>query len=457
MAAALAALTMTAGMACAANAQALGLTINLGPIQIGVNLSAPYIEGLLTGQTQPLDTVGNLVCAPGQQVGGYLPGGQPVSQALCAIPALDYQYVTRFRQPGGGEIVRRHTALVNVPTLLNVDGDLLPDVVATVQVLSLTQFSVKIDRVIGELAALPVKIEAIVDDPTAGGLPRESINVGYDARDSRAPNTWKATATLPDDGSDALTTLNIVKDVVGAGTTITTVGGLFDGDSLARKDPIGGAIAYTPVPTQATLGLTLGSYMEVRAGANVPVAVKARAEIVDGPREQLVNFNLAGLPQSLRVRLEEPGTNQRIVTYAASANVPSLDATYTDSTGTTLGTKVVAKASGLPTGMVLHQTGARAATFQATGGTLGSVEVGYANGEPRLLTSASHPYARIFDDGTLKSYAGRIDALQSASVDARRRSPASFSSGPTRASRFARSSTCPAATSTDSWRTCRAT
>ena len=80
-----------------------------------MNLSAPYIEGLLTGQTQPLDTVGNLVCQPGQTVGGYLPGGQPVSQALCAIPALDYQYVTRLRQPNGSEIVRRHTALVNVP------------------------------------------------------------------------------------------------------------------------------------------------------------------------------------------------------------------------------------------------------------------------------------------------------------------------------------------------------
>ncbi len=365
---ALAALTLTVGLAGAANAQALGLGLNisLGPIQIGVNLSAPYIEGLLTGQTQPLDTVGNLVCQPGQTVGGYLPGGQPVSQALCAIPALDYQYVTRFRQPNGTEIVRRHSALVNLPTPLNVDGDLLPDVIATVQVLSLTQFTVKIDRMLLELAPLPVKIEAIVDDPTAGALPRENINVGYDARGSRAPNTWKATATLPDDGSDALTTLNIVKDVAGAGTTITTVGGLFDGDSLARKDPMGGAITYTPVPTQATLGLTLGSYMEVRAGANVPVGVKARAEIVDGARAQLANFNLAGLPQSLRVRLEEPGTNQRIVTYAASASVPSLDATYSDATGGALKTKVVAKASGLPTGMVLHQTGARAATFVAT-------------------------------------------------------------------------------------------
>lgn len=411
------ALTTTVALAGAASAQALNLNIRIGPLHAHVHLSAPYIEGLLTGDRQPLDSAGRLVCEPGQTVGGYLPGGEPVSQAACAIPALDYQFVTRLRKAGGGEIVRRHTALVNVPTALDVDDDLSPDVIATLQVLSLSEFSLKIDRMLTEFSELPLKIEAIVDDPTGGALPREKINVGYDARDSRAPSTWKATATLPDDGSDALTTLNIVKDVIGTGATITTVGGLFNGDSLKRKDPMGGTIAYTPVPARATLGLTLGSHMEVRAGANVPVGVKARAEIVGGPREQLVDVELGGLPQSLRVRLEEPATNQRIVTYAASAGVPSLDATYSDSVGGTLATKVVAKASGLPTGMVLNQTGARAATFQASGGTLGSVEVGYANGEPRLL-DAAHPYARIFDDGTLKSYAGRIDALQSASVDA---------------------------------------
>lgn len=413
LSAAVAALTAAIALGGAADARAQLLGINLN-----VSISAPYIEGLLSGETQPLDGVGNLLCSTGQTVGGNLPGGQTVNQALCAIPALDYQFITRYRRPDGSEVVRRHTALVNIPTALNVDDDLLPDLVATVQVFSLTQFTLKIDRALLELSTLPVKVEAVVDDPTAGALPRQKINVGYDARASRAPSSWKATATLPDDGSDALTTLNIVKNITGAGTTITTVGGLFDGDALARKNPMGGAITYTPVPAQANLGLTLGSYMEVRAGAVTATNVQASAEIVNGPREQRVGANIGSLPQSLRVRMEEPGTNQRKVTYAASATVPSLDASYTDSVGGTLGTKIVAKASSIPTGMVLDQTGARAATFTATGGTLGSVEAGYANGEPKLLMGATHPYARVFDDGTLKSYAGRIDALQSASFDA---------------------------------------
>ncbi len=42
-----------------------------------------------------------------------------------------------------------------------------------------------------------------------------------------------------------------------------------------RKDPLDGAIAYTPVPSQEMLGLTLGSYMEVRAGASLPGSVDA--------------------------------------------------------------------------------------------------------------------------------------------------------------------------------------
>jgi hypothetical protein len=416
---ALVALTAAIALGCVTSASAGAQTQQQGVlgINLGLNISAPYIEGLLNGENQPLDAAGNLLCQAGQVVGGNLPGGEPVNQALCAIPALDYQYVTRFKKSGGGEIVRRHTALVNIPTPLNVDGDLLPDLVATVHVFSLTQFTLRIDRFLTEFSTTPVKVEAIVDDPTAGALPREKINVGYDARSGRAPNSWKATASLPDDGSDALTTLNIVKNVSGAGATITTLGGLFDGDALARKDPMGGTIQYTPVPAQATLGLTLGSHVEVRAGAGTSTNVQAGAEIVEGPREQRVGANINALPQVLSVRMEEPATNQRRVTYAASASVPSLDASYTDSVGGALATKVRAKASAIPTGMILDQTGARAATFTATGGTLGSLEVGFANGEPKLL-DATHPYARIFDDGTLKSYAARIDALRSASFDA---------------------------------------
>lgn len=415
----LVAVTMGIVLTAAGTAQASIASLKLtAPLTtLSVNVSAPYIEGLPTGQTQLFDSVGNILCGPGQTVGGALPIiGAPLGSALCAIPALDYQYVTRLKT-GTGEIVRRHTALVNVPTLLDVDGDILPDLVATVQVLSINQFSLHIDRLLGEASTLPLRIEAIVDDPTAGSLPRENINVGYDTRTSRAPASWRATASLPATGDPNLTTLDVVKDITGAGASITTLGGLFDGDSLARIDPMGARLRYTSVPSQSTLGLTLGRYLEARAGASVPVALNGAVEIVNGAREQRANVNIAGLPQKLSARIEEPGANQRTVTYAASATVASFDATYSDATSGSVATKALVRATGIPTGMVVKQTGARTGTFNATGGALGSVEAAYANGTPRLL-NVNHPYARVFDDGTLKSFAGRIDGLQSASIDA---------------------------------------
>lgn len=417
---ALVALTLGIALTTAGSAQAaLGVSIPLlSPgTTLSASISAPFIEGLPTGQTQLLDAAGNLLCGPAQTVGGGIPGiGGPLGSAICAIPALDYQYVTRLKT-ANGEIVRRHVALVNVPTLLNVDSDILPDVVATLQVTSLTTFSLRIDRLLGETSTLPMSIEAIVDDPTNGAIPRDRINVGYDARASRAPTSWKATATLPDTGDPNLTALNVTQDIVGAGSTLTTLGGLFNGDALSRVDPMDGKLTYTPVPTHATLGLTLGKYLEARAGANTPVGLNGDVEIVNGAHEQHANVNVTGLPQSLSARIEQPGADQRTVTYAASAAVPALDATYTDATSGVLATKVLVKATGIPTGMVVKQTGARKGTFNATGGSLGSVEAAYANGEPKLL-AVNQPYARVFDDGTLKSYAGRIDGLQSASVDA---------------------------------------
>lgn len=392
------------------------LTVPVTGTQVTVTLTSPVVESLLGGDTQPLDAVQDAVCEPLTTIGNTVPGGSTLGTAGCAIGALDYQFVTRLKT-GTGEIVRKHAAVVNVPTPLNVDADLLPDVVGTLFVTSLDRFELRIDKLLTEVLPLPLKIEAIVDDPTNGALPRDRINVGYDSRDSFAPALWRAVATLPDDGSDSLTTLEVDQEVVGGGTSITTLGGLFDGDALARVDPLGGRIKWTPAPPHADLGLTLGDYMEVRAGSSVPTLVNAAAEIVESPREQNVGVDIVGMPQALRVRYEEPGANQKTVTYAASAGVPSVNATYTDRIGGTLATKAVAKASGLPTGMVVRQTAEKAGDFVATGGTLGSVEVGYANGEP-VLMNVDHPYARVVQNGSLNSYAGRIDALQSAAVDA---------------------------------------
>ncbi len=409
---------VAASFGMAQSAQAL----TIGPVSVPKILNAtvnvtPTVEGLLSGNQQLLDTVGQAACPLATQLGEPLPNGQILGTLTCALPALDYQIVTRLKTGPGTEIVKTQPAIINVPSLVDVNNDLLPDFIATVQVFSLTQFTLRIDRMLTNISPMALSFEALIDDPTQA-LPRKRINAGYDARDSNAPGSWVTTLTLPEDNDPNLTTINASTTVTGTkGPSITTVAGLFNGTATVRSNPLGGRLRYAPVPGNATVGLSIGHYMEVRAGANSLTNLTADAELVDSPHETRVHAEIDNLPQNITVRNEELGADQRKVTYTASAPVPGVRATYTDTTASAINTKVVAKATNVPTAMTLQQTSARAATFDANN-PLGSVEVGYATGGDPILMNVDHPYARVKTTGGVNSFSGRIDALLHASVDA---------------------------------------
>lgn len=398
LAAAAAALAMSAVPAAAeAQVHADG---QVGPVSASATVD---LSQIFTGGYQLLDPLSGLTCPILGQVG-------------CVVKALDFQFATRLRTANGGEIRRKQLGIVGVPTLLNVDNDILPDVTATLRVHNLGKFELIVERFLGETSQLPLQIEALVDEPLPGLLPRRHINLGYDARTARAPQKWSSIATLP--AAPAGTTIiDMTTSSTSPGHEITTLAGLYNGSADARTQPMGGRLRYAPVPGVAKLGLTLGPKMEVRAGANRAVALDAQAELVEGSRRQDVDATVNPLPGELAVSFEEPGAERRRVDYRASAPVQDVEATYVDSANGVTGTKVVAEAHGLPTGMTVEQTSARSGTFTATGGDLRSVEVGFANGEPRLLAE-DNPYAHVVEDGDLQSFAGRIDGLRSATVDA---------------------------------------
>lgn len=411
-----AATTAAAALAAFALPQAASAQVKLdlpGLVRGTVNASPGKV---LTGDAQLLDAVKDVTCPSTQGIatgiGSILTGAEGAGVVGCVIGALDLQFATT-----SGGVERTAAAVVNVPTPLDVDGAPGADVVGTVKVLSLSKFELRIVRAPGVTKALPLRVEALIDSPLPGLLPRERINVGYDTRGARAPQTWNATATLPAT-TPGTTQLDVATTVTGAGDRIATLGGLFDGAARARTKPMGGALQYAPVPPTATVGLTLGPKMAVAAGASQPVGLTADAVLDAGDGTQEAHVELGPLPKALSVSFEEPGVDQRKVVYTAAAPVDFVKATYTERTKAgAVVTKVRANAEDLPTGMTVEQTSARSGTFTATGGTLGMVEAGFANGEPRLL-SDDHPYANVVQDGTLRSFAGRIDALQRATVDA---------------------------------------
>jgi len=228
------------------------------------------------------------------------------------VGAPSAQFLTRLKTDGA-EIVRTHRAVAGSAVALNVDADEGADVIATLDLVSPTEVTMRVDRATGELAALPLRIEALVDDPTGGTLPRERLNFGYDARDSRAPSTWGGTLTLPQ-----ATTLEVAQDVVGPGDAVTAVAGLFDGAPLDRQDPMGGSLRSTPVPAHSTLGLTLGSHLELRGSASAPTTARGEASVVAGPSERRLKVDASNLGEQLTLRYQDPATDGRALTYAAS-------------------------------------------------------------------------------------------------------------------------------------------
>ncbi|WP_320668577.1 hypothetical protein [Patulibacter defluvii] len=409
------ALTLPAGAEAARPRSFLGLAETLTAV---VKLD---LVGVLTGQKQLFDEVKTVTCPLTQGVVDVLKPVLGASVATletigCGDNVVDYQFVTKLRT-GSGEIVRKQLALVAVPTKLNVDADPEPDVIATISVINLGKFEIRIERLPGEKAELPLQIEALIDDPLNGGIPRQHINVGYDARNSRAPQRWTATATLPKT-AQGTTDIDIRVTQTGAGPELTTLGGLYDGTADRRTRPMGGRLKFSPAPSLSRVGLSFGpTRTVVRAGSGTPTALDAEAVLDDGTSRKDIGVQLNALPETLSFALDDLGPDRRTIGYEASAPVERVAATYTDTVGGAVTTKVVAKARSLPTGMTVEQTSARSASFTARGGTLGSVEAGFANGDPQLL-DRDHPYVNVQTDGPVHSFAGRIDDLRSASFNA---------------------------------------
>lgn len=383
-------------------------------------LSVPLTPGDLLGQGLGA-TVAGLACDPlrkATQPFGDLAVG--VSDLLCNAGVLDYSFYTVYKRPDGTLVKRETRTALLLPTLIEVgDGDLLPDLIGTITPLSLDRFKLRIDRVLLETGPLPLSIEAVANDPTSGTLPRKRIAFGYDARASRAPQSFEAEVRVGTSATQAgATTLSIGYDTRSPGTTLDVIGGLFNGAIGARTDPIGARLSYAPVPQKGGVDLVIGNRIEVRKTASSLTKLTADYEDVLASSETRMRAVVDKLPSWTEVVFDRIATSKNKVTYTSVAPVSQFTLDYTAKPGGVLSQAATVKASGLPTGMTVEQTSPKSGSFTATGGSVASVEAGYGdNGMPRLLAGVTKPYGYVYEDATMKSYAGRFQGLTTATFD----------------------------------------
>jgi hypothetical protein len=355
----------------------------------------------------------------------------PITSALpllpiltCNLDLLGFKWHTEFKRANGTIVKRDIGGILELPQLLDVDDDPLPDISARIGLRSLSpiSFDVYIDRGIGENSQLPVSVEAIIADPTKGSLPRKYINFGYDTKESHAPTHWETNIAVRTVTGG--TGIDVKNKQTGQGNEPTTmVAGLFNGTAGNRVDEAGGRLRYNPAPASSGLSFNIGKSYAIGLTTSIPTVLDADAFFNTGTDRIAGALHIDKLQTNTEVTFTPQGTDQRQITYEASGKVDQMVGSYrhftqVGNTQTPLET-FRAKVTDVPTKIVVNQTSKSAVNMSTQGtGPIGSIEAGFANGEPVFLPAVQHHYVNIFSDGTLKSFAGRIDGLTEASFDA---------------------------------------
>lgn len=234
--------------------------------------------GLLGGQNGVGGVVQGVLCPTLSGVSAIvdnpLTGGlSPITTGLttlaCNAGILDYRFETRLARADGSVVTRSQVAQLGVPTPLNVDDDLAPDLVGTITVVGRNAVGLKVERALGERSALPVQVEAIVGDPRGTVLGGRRISVGYDARDDRAPNGF--TISTPADkllASSAAVEATVTQ--TGRGERIAVLAGTFSGTAAQRVDAAQARLDYRRSPDVAMFAVGLDGDTRVRATTNRP-------------------------------------------------------------------------------------------------------------------------------------------------------------------------------------------
>jgi hypothetical protein len=236
------------------------------------------VLGLLGGQNGLGGVVQGVLCPTLSGVGGLvdnpLTGGlSPITTGLttlaCNAGILDYRFETRYRRADGTVVSRSQVAQLGVPTPLNVDDDLAPDLVGTITIVGRNAVGLRVERAVGESSALPVQVEAIVGDPKGTILGGRRIAVGYDARDDRAPGSF-VVSTPADTLLAAKPTVEATVTQTNRGERVAILAGVFSGTGAQRVDATQARLDYRQAPDVAAFTVGLGDRTAVRATTNRP-------------------------------------------------------------------------------------------------------------------------------------------------------------------------------------------
>lgn len=265
------------------------------------------------------DPVGDLLDPLG------LGGVNDLLDLLALLPsALSYTWEYEMNGQRGST-----NALLNLPTPIDVDGNGVPDITATLSISGTNQVTMTVDRLGARLglrgllggvlgnAPLPLKIEAVIDDPRAEA--DALFALGYDASSSRAPERFSAAVNLT--GALDSSQIGVNLTTQSPGNNLTLLAGQFSRANNGQREPAQElAMNLAPVPGQANVNVALGDQISVELGASR----RSTADILfvnhSAQPAQVVTALIEQLPKNLSLSFAEDATD-RVLTYSGNSDV----------------------------------------------------------------------------------------------------------------------------------------
>ena len=282
------------------------------------------------------------------------------------------------------------SGLLNLPTLIDVDGDSVPDITASLSISGANRVTMRVDRIGARLGLrgllggllgnkpLPLKIEAVIDDPRAES--DALFALGYDASTSQAPEQFSAAVSLTGALDDSQIGVSLTTRK--AGDDLTLIASQFSqGAGGARDLGLDLSLNLAPVPGSANVDVALGDQVSVQLGASA--SSTADILFVDHSQApaQVVTALIDQLPTALNLSLAESPEGDRTLSYSGSQDVDLIHITA-DGVGGLFGSASIVdlELAQIPTSMSLSFGTAGDFDLDLGGDDLGHIEALLSNG-----------------------------------------------------------------------------
>ncbi len=395
--------------------------------------SADQLNGMLDGL---LGTVTSLISTSGDPIDHTL---NHVLDAITKDSPLAelsdtarYQWRSVYVAPDGHQVAKQFGAIMEVPEPLDVTGDKVPDVLASVIVgLDLVP-QLKIAKLSGAPADLPLSLQAVLS------LSGDQYRFGYDTRTTNAPQKFEADIALGDAGAtlQIASTSDQALAVTGAispqGTNSDVVpqsdgeesnpdGSSDTTPALAPKETRFG-VSFDPAPKSASLALAMptdgSSLQDVAATLTTDQPTTVGINLVDdsGAAELfLANVLIEKVSGNLVLGLNGSDAGTMQADLRADGGLDNVEVTAKSLNDGRTESDIRLAMTEVPD-TISFGMGSDGQGSMSASGPIGTFEAGYATGG-RLVTLDDPAYLRVLQQGDYSSIALRLPGFEGMDLD----------------------------------------